>query len=68
MNVQSRSEVISALTDDFVARYRRGERPAISDYVRKLPECAAEIRDVLSAVALVENLAPERDASVGGTP
>jgi serine/threonine protein kinase/WD40 repeat protein len=64
VNVQSRSEVISALTDEFVARYRRGERPAISDYVRKRPELATEIRDVLSAVALVENLAPGRDASV----
>ncbi len=63
-DVESKSEVVASLAEEFVERYRRGERPPISEYACKYPDLEAEIRDVFPAVAMVENLAPERDASV----
>jgi serine/threonine protein kinase/WD40 repeat protein len=63
-DVESRSEVVASLAEEFVERYRRGERPPISEYARKFPDLEAEIRDVFPAVAMVENLAPVRDASI----
>jgi serine/threonine protein kinase/WD40 repeat protein len=63
-DVESKSEVVASLAEEFVERYRRGERPPISEYAHKYPELEAEIRDVFAAVAMVEHLAPERDASV----
>ena len=54
---QNTSEVIAGLAEEFVARYRNGERPPVSEYTAKHPELAAEIREFFGAVALVENLA-----------
>ena len=58
---QSKSEVINELADEFAERYRRGERPKISDYIIRYPAPEAEIREVLSALVHVERLAPSPD-------
>ena len=45
---------VEALAEEFLDRFRRGQRPALSEYTRKYPELAAEIRDLFPA--LVERI------------
>jgi serine/threonine protein kinase/WD40 repeat protein/Tfp pilus assembly protein PilF len=49
---------IDALAEEFTQRYRRGERPALSEYTRKYPELAEEIREVFPALVAMEQLKP----------
>ena len=60
----SRSEVVAELAEEFGDRFRRGERPPISEYVDRCPDAEGEIREVLSAIAHVERLAPSPDEHV----
>jgi WD40 repeat protein/serine/threonine protein kinase len=58
------------MAEEFAARHRRGERPALSEYVGRHPELADEIRDLFPALVMMEQLKPAaRDATgefVGG--
>jgi eukaryotic-like serine/threonine-protein kinase len=49
---------IEMLAEDFAQRLRAGERPALSEYTRRHPELADEIRELFPALALMENLKP----------
>jgi serine/threonine protein kinase/WD40 repeat protein len=55
---------LDKLGDEFLARFRRGERPAVSEFAARDPEHAGEIRELLSALLLVEGLKPQADATV----
>jgi serine/threonine protein kinase/WD40 repeat protein len=46
------------LAEEFVARFRRGEHPAISDYCARFPEHADEIRELFPALVMMEKIAP----------
>src|SRR5205807_4978625 len=46
------------VADEFIARYRRGERPSVAEYVQRHPEWAGQLQDVLPAMILMEELAP----------
>jgi hypothetical protein len=58
-------ELVERLADEFVERFRRGERPAIREYTDRYPEHAQIIRDTFEALALMENLAPGSEDSLG---
>jgi len=45
---------LGRIADSFVQRYRRGERPPVSEYEEEHPELADEIRDLLPALVLLE--------------
>ena len=60
---ESHSEIVLELAEEFIARYRRGERPSLKEYIDRHPELAAEIRDVFPAMAMMENVALD-DASL----
>jgi eukaryotic-like serine/threonine-protein kinase len=45
------------LADEFLDRYRRGERPSLGEYAARFPELAAEIREVFPAMAVMERIA-----------
>ncbi len=45
---------IERLADSFIARFRAGERPSIEEYVRKYPDLAEEIRELLPALVELE--------------
>ncbi len=47
------------LAEEFVQRYRLGERPSLEEYVHRLPEMADEIREMFPALIEVELV--ERD-------
>ena len=48
------AELLAALADDFGARLRRREHPTVEEYVARHPALADRIRNVCSAVALIE--------------
>jgi WD40 repeat protein/serine/threonine protein kinase len=62
------SEVVLALAEEFVQRYRQGERPSLREYIERHPELAAEIREVFPAVALMENIALVNEPAQEGPP
>jgi hypothetical protein len=41
---------VERLAEEFLARFRRGERPALSEYTDRYPVHAAEIRELFAAV------------------
>jgi serine/threonine protein kinase len=49
-------DLLNDLANDFAERYRRGERPGLTEYTAKYPELAAEIRDLFPAMAVIEEL------------
>src|SRR5215831_6976831 len=61
---------LDRMAEEFAARHRRGERPALSEFVGRHPELAAEIHDLFPALVMMEQLKPAgRDATgefVGG--
>lgn len=42
------------LMDDFVERFRRGERPSLTEYTSRHPDLEAEIRELFPALAMME--------------
>src|SRR6516164_3386847 len=60
---QAERNPIDELAEEFAERYRRGERPALSEYIRKHPDLADEIREVFPALVMMEQLKPAAPAS-----
>jgi serine/threonine protein kinase len=59
---------VDRLAEEFLARHRRGEHPAIAEYAARHPEWADEIREVFPALVLMEQLKPTPDDLAGGGP
>src|SRR5262245_18272000 len=57
-NEEQRRERVEQLAEEFVERYRKGERPPLSEYVRRYPEHAQEIRELFPALVMMEQVAP----------
>ena len=62
------SGIVLELAEEFVERYRRGERPSLNEYAARYPQFADEIREVFPAMAIMENVAPVEDASLAAAP
>src|SRR5262249_47265235 len=60
------SAIVLELAEEFLGRYRKGERPSLKEYVDRHPELAAEIKEVFPAVAMLENIAVA-DSSLEGS-
>jgi tetratricopeptide (TPR) repeat protein/serine/threonine protein kinase len=54
-------EPVEQLAEEFLARYRRGERPSLSEYISRYPDLAAQIQEYFPAMVVMEEL-----GSVGG--
>jgi serine/threonine protein kinase/WD40 repeat protein len=54
---------IEEVAEAFLARYRSGERPSITEYVAKHPELAEEIRELFPALVIMEEIGAEEAAS-----
>ncbi len=54
----SRDALLEQLAEEFVERHRRGERPALSEYVNRHPDLAEEVRDLFPALVQIEKLKP----------
>ncbi len=49
---------VDVLAEEFVARYRLGERPALAEYVEGYPELAEQIQALFPALLLMEKIKP----------
>ena len=56
-------EAVEQLAEEFVERFRRGERPSLSEYAARYPEHAEEIRKLFPALVVMEQIAPESEAA-----
>jgi hypothetical protein len=45
---------VEELAEAFLERYRRGERPALSEFTARAPDHADEIRELFPALVLME--------------
>jgi WD40 repeat protein len=61
----SQSEIVLALAEEFLERYRQGQRPSLKEYIDRRPELAAEIKEVFPAMALMENIALAEESLAG---
>jgi WD40 repeat protein/serine/threonine protein kinase/tetratricopeptide (TPR) repeat protein len=55
-SASSGPDLLNDLAHEFAERYRRGERPSLTEYVARYPHLAAQIRDLFPALVLMENL------------
>ena len=49
-------ELLDGVVEDFTARLRSGERPAIQEYATQYPSLAEDIEELLTSVAMIEEL------------
>jgi serine/threonine protein kinase/WD40 repeat protein len=64
---ESRSGVVLELAEEFLERYRQGQRPSLKEYIDRHPSLADEIREVFPAMAMMEKIAVA-DESLAGDP
>src|SRR3954463_12110921 len=62
----SRSGIVLELAEEFLERYRKGQRPPLKEYLDKHPELADEIREVFPAMAMMEQIALADESIAGG--
>ena len=55
-------EVVEQLAEEFVERFRRGERPPLTEYTERYPEHANQIRDLFPALVMMEQITPDSDS------
>ncbi len=55
-------DLLDQLAEEFAARFRRGERPALKEYTDRYPELADDIRELFPAMAKVEQAEGVRQA------
>jgi serine/threonine protein kinase/predicted Zn-dependent protease len=70
-DAEVRRNPVEELAEEFLQRFRRGERPALTEYTRRCPELADVIRDLFPALVLLEQAGPSRLESSddgGGVP
>jgi hypothetical protein len=56
---------VEAPAEEFLDRKRRGEQPALREYVERYPELAGEIRDLFPALLMIEDLGESSDGTTG---
>src|SRR5256885_441256 len=52
--------LLNQLADEFAERYRRGERPSLSEYIDRHPQLADDIREFFPAMIEMEQVKEER--------
>ena len=55
LSPSQRLELLDELADEFVRRWRGGERPPIEVYIARHPELAGDIRELFPALLALEN-------------
>jgi eukaryotic-like serine/threonine-protein kinase len=64
---QSRSGLVLEFAEEFLERYRQGQRPSLKEYIDRYPALTDEIREVFPAMAMMEKIALA-DESLAGDP
>jgi eukaryotic-like serine/threonine-protein kinase len=58
----SAADPLGQIADEFVEAFRQGQRPSVEEFARRYPDHADEIRDMLPALALMEQAKSAADA------
>jgi serine/threonine protein kinase/WD40 repeat protein/tetratricopeptide (TPR) repeat protein len=58
----SEPDLFNELAHEYAERYRRGERPDLSEYTDKYPDLAGEIRELFPALVVMEEFGAPADA------
>jgi WD40 repeat protein/serine/threonine protein kinase len=61
-----KDDLLDRLAEEFAARYRRGERPPLREYLDQYPELTEDIRALFPALAEMEQVKEDRRVPVGG--
>src|SRR5437667_11004673 len=56
-------DLLNELAYEFAERFRRGERPSLTEYTARYPDLEAEIRDLFPAMVVIEQF-----GSIAGPP
>jgi WD40 repeat protein/serine/threonine protein kinase len=59
----SERDPFDELAEEFLARYRAGERPTVGEYAQRFPALAGQIRRLLPALVVMEELRPGEEKS-----
>jgi tetratricopeptide (TPR) repeat protein len=59
---------LGRLADEFLARYRRGERPALTEYAARHPDLAQQIRELFPALLMMEEVRPRPPFGAAASP
>jgi serine/threonine protein kinase/predicted Zn-dependent protease len=62
---ESRSGLVLELAEEFLERYRQGQRPSLKEYIDRHPALADEIREVFPAMAMMEKVALAEESLAG---
>ncbi len=66
MSAQASSrEPVEKLAEEFAERFRRGERPSLTEYVQRYPELAEQIRELFPALVVMEQFGSVAEAAAG---
>ena len=52
--ISSGADLFNELAHQFAERYRRGERPSLTEYAERYPDLSAEIRELFPMLAMME--------------
>jgi hypothetical protein len=58
-------DLFNRLADEFAERYRRGERPPLSEYTDRYPELADQIRELFPALVAIEQFGSGSEEATG---
>jgi serine/threonine protein kinase/tetratricopeptide (TPR) repeat protein len=61
------ADLVGQLADEFLERYRRGERPTLTEYTARHPELAEQIRELFPGLVMLEDVRPGPPTVVGTT-
>ena len=61
----STGDPLGPILESFLTRFRKGERPSLTEYVGRYPTLADEIRELLPALVEIEQLGSVGGASSG---
>src|SRR5207244_6186083 len=56
---------VEKLAEEFAERFRRGERPALTEYTQKYPELAEQIRELFPAMVVIEQFGSVAESPTG---
>jgi WD40 repeat protein/serine/threonine protein kinase len=60
------ADQLGRLADEFLERFRRGERPAMTEYTTRYPELADQIRELFPTLVMMEDVRPGAQTGRGG--
>ena len=55
---------VDVAADEFADRYRNGEYPSVTEYVDRFPDLAKELKELLPAVAMMEQLKQKEESRI----